>query len=480
MDITIRGEISVPGDKSISHRAVMFGAIADGTTEVRGFLDGADCRSTISCFRKMGIAILHDDGSDRVTVHGKGLYGLSMPKGGETLDVGNSGTTTRLIAGILAGQGFPVRLSGDDSIQARPMKRIMDPLREMGADIASERGNDSAPLLINYRFLMMGQGASPGVSASSPISNYSLSSNLRAIHYTSPVASAQVKSCVLLAGLYADGVTSVSEPKQSRNHTETMLKAFGAGISVSDDKLTSSVRGVPASVAIRGNGKMQLHGQKILVPGDISSAAYFIAAALLSPRGDLLIKNVNTNPTRAGILDVVKQMGGNISLENKRVVSGEDVADLHIVGSVLHGTEVSGDIIPALIDEIPMIAVLAAFADGETIIRDAKELKVKESDRIATVTENLKAMGADITPTDDGMIIRGGKPLHTATIKTYHDHRIAMSFAIANLFAEQAQKNSASDTTNPLSALQKYLDDAACVAVSYPTFFETLASITEY
>jgi 3-phosphoshikimate 1-carboxyvinyltransferase len=416
----LKGEITVPGDKSISHRGVMFGAISDGVTELTGFLDGADCRSTIGCFRAMGIDI-NQEGS-HVVIHGKGLHGLKKPE--SILDVGNSGTTTRLISGILSGQSFISTLDGDDSIRKRPMGRIITPLSQMGAYIKSIKDNGCAPLEMG-------------------------GSSLNAIHYDSPVASAQVKSCVLLAGLYADGITSVTEPVISRNHTELMLSGFGANIK--SEKLTASIVGQP-----------KLYGQKIAVPGDISSAAYFIAAGLICDNADLLIKNVNTNPTRAGIIEVAKAMGGKIELLNKRIVSGEPVADIHVCTSSLHGCEISGDIIPTLIDELPVIAVMAAAADGTTTIKDAAELKVKESDRIATVTENLKNMGCDITATDDGMIINGGNPLHGTKIKTYLDHRIAMSFAIAGLIADG----------------ETSFDDEKCCVISYPNFFETLKALS--
>ena len=417
---SLKGEITVPGDKSISHRGVMFGAISEGITELTGFLDGADCRSTISCFKAMGINITQEH--DHVIIHGKGLKGLSAPS--KMLDVGNSGTTTRLISGILAGQSFISSLNGDESIQKRPMGRIITPLTSMGAHIKSIKDNGCAPLEI---------GGAP----------------LHAIHYDSPVASAQVKSCVLLAGLYADGVTSVTEPVISRNHTELMLKGFGADIK--SEGLTASIVGGP-----------RLIGQKITVPGDISSAAYFIVAGLICPNADLLIKNVNTNPTRAGIIQVAKNMGGNIELLNERIVSGEPVADIHVSSSDLHGCEVSGEIIPTLIDELPVIAVMAAYAKGTTVIKDAAELKVKESDRIATVTENLKNMGCDITPTEDGMIIVGGNPLQGALISTYKDHRIAMSFAIAGLVADG----------------ETSFDDEGCCVISYPDFFKTLKALS--
>ena len=415
----LRGELQVPGDKSISHRAVMFGSLASGTTKISHFLNGADCLSTISCFRKMGIAI--EQNKDSVLVHGKGLHGLSAPS--SILDVGNSGTTTRLISGILAGQNFSSELNGDASIQSRPMKRIMTPLMAMGADITSLKGNSCAPLRICGK-------------------------PLHAIHYDSPVASAQVKSCVLLAGLYADGITSVTEPVLSRNHTEIMLNYFGA--SVTSHGTTASISPNPLLMA-----------REIFVPGDISSAAYFIAAGLLAPNSEILLKNVGINPTRDGLLRICQAMGADITLLNPSM-EGESTADLLIRTSSLHGTTVGGDIIPTLIDEIPMIAVMAAFAEGTTVIKDAAELKVKESDRIAVMVENLKRMGADIEATDDGMIIHGGKPLHGAVIDSYADHRIAMSFAVAGAVCD-----------GPLS-----IRGAECVNISYPEFYQDLYSLS--
>ena len=416
----LRGQLTIPGDKSISHRAVMFGALAKGTTRITHFLDGADCLSTISCFQKMGITI--EKNPSEVLVHGKGLHGLSAPS--EILDVGNSGTTTRLISGILAGQSFSSVLNGDASIQSRPMKRIITPLTAMGADITSQRGNGCAPLSINGR-------------------------PLKSIHYNSPVASAQVKSCVLLAGMYADGITSVTEPVLSRNHTEIMLNYFGAR--VTSDNTTASIRPEPS-----------LEAREIQVPGDISSAVYFIAAGLLVPGSEILLKNVGINPTRDGILRVCKAMGADITLLNERA-SGEPTADLLIRSSSLHGTTIGGEIIPTLIDEIPMIAVMAAFAEGTTIIRDAQELKVKESDRIAVMAENLHRMGADVIPTDDGMIIHGGKPLHGASIDSHLDHRIAMSFAVAGAVCD-----------GPLS-----IEGGECVNISYPEFYNDLYSLAD-
>ena len=415
---SLHGELTVPGDKSISHRAVMFGSLARGTTRITHFLEGADCLSTISCFRKMGIEIENSQGE--ILVHGKGLHGLSAPTG--ILDVGNSGTTTRLISGILAGQDFVSELTGDASIQSRPMKRIMTPLLSMGADITSIRGNNCVPLRI----------------AGHP---------LKGIHYDSPVASAQVKSCVLLAGMYSDSITSVTEPVLSRNHTELMLNYFGA-------KVTS--QGTTASI----QPEPELYAREITVPGDISSAAYFIAAGLLMPGSEILLKNVGINPTRDGLLRVCEAMGADITALNV-CTEGEPTADLLVRSSTLHGTTVEGEIIPTLIDEIPMIAVMAAFAQGTTVIRDAQELKVKESDRIAVMAENLSLMGVDITPTEDGMIIHGGKPLHGAVIDSRLDHRIAMSFAVAGLLCD-----------GPLS-----IKGGDCVNISYPEFYEDLYSL---
>ena len=418
---SLKGEVSIPGDKSISHRAVMFGSLAEGTTEVTNFLQGADCLSTISCFRKLGIEI--ENTSQRILIHGKGLHGLTEPS--DTLDTGNSGTTTRLISGILAGQRFTTILNGDASIQTRPMKRIMTPLSMMGADITSLKGNDCAPLRI-------------------------CGGQLHGVSYTSPVASAQVKSCILLAGLYADAPTSVTEPVLSRNHTELMLAGFGAHVTSSGT--TATIEPEP-----------DLNGMKIEVPGDISSAAYFLAAGLMIPNSEILIKNVGINPTRDGILRVAKEMGGNITILNEKTSGGEPTCDLLVRSSSLKGVTIGGEIIPTLIDEIPMIAVMACFAEGITTIKDAQELKVKESNRIDTVVTNLKAMGAHIEATDDGMIIEGGYPLHGAVIDSHLDHRIAMSFAVGALGAD-------GETT---------IEGADCVKISYPEFYQTLEKLIQ-
>lgn len=416
---SIHGELTIPGDKSISHRAIMLGSIADGTTEITNFLQGADCLSTIACFRQMGVTI--ENSKDKVIIKGNGLHGLHTPK--NMLDVGNSGTTTRLMSGILAAQNFSCSLNGDASIQKRPMGRIITPLSQMGADIVSIKGNGCAPLQINGR-------------------------QLHGIDYHTPVASAQVKSSILLAGLYADATTSVTEPSLSRNHSELMLSSFGANVTSKDNTATIQ----PAT---------KLYGQQIIVPGDISSATYFIVAGLILPNSEILIKNVGINPTRDGILRVCKAMGASISYENKREVSKEPVADLLVRSSSLHGTEIGGDLIPTLIDEIPAIAVLACFAQGTTIIKDAQELKVKESNRIDEMVNNLSKMGADITATNDGMIIHGGKPLHGSTIESKLDHRLAMSFAIAGLMAD--------GETN--------IHGAEVVETSFPTFYKDLARL---
>lgn len=413
---SMKGELTIPGDKSISHRAVMLGSLADGTTEIHHFLNGADCLSTISCFRALGIDIEETD-AETVLVHGKGLYGLHSSE--MTLNARNSGTTTRLLSGILCAQPFSSTLSGDDSVNRRPMGRIIKPLTLMGASIKSRTGNDCAPLLIDGR-------------------------PLKGIHYESPVASAQVKSAVLFAGLYADGKTSVSEPFVSRDHSEQMIRYFGG--TVRTDGKTVTVLPKP-----------HLTGRYVEVPGDISSAAYFIAAGLIVPNSEILIKNVGVNQTRSGMIDVVKMMGGDITLLNKKEGT-EPVADILVRSSSLHGTTIGGKLIPALIDEIPVISILACFAEGKTVIRDAQELKVKESNRIEVMVENLSKMGASVTPTADGMIIEGGRPLHGAVIGSRLDHRIAMSFAIAALAAEGKTEIIGSE----------------CVNISYPNFYEDL------
>lgn len=413
---SLKGEITVPGDKSISHRSVMFGSLARGTTEIHNFLQGADCLSTIACFRSMGVDI--ENQKDKVLVRGRGIRGLKKPE--HVLDCGNSGTTTRLISGILAAQNFTTTLTGDASIRKRPMKRIIDPLSQMGAKIRCLNDNGCAPMEIT-------------------------GSPLCGIDYPSPVASAQVKSAILLAGLYADGETSVTEPYVSRDHTERMLSLFGADVRT--EGTTARIRPVN-----------ELYGQKILVPGDISSAAFFIVAGLIVPGSELLIRNVGINPTRNGILKVCQNMGARLTLINENDDRGEPTADILVKSSSLHGTAIGGAIIPTLIDELPVIAAMACFAEGETIIRDAAELKVKESNRIDVMVQGLTSMGADVQETEDGMIIRGGRPLHGAIIDSKLDHRIAMTFAVAACVAEGETE----------------ILGAECVNISYPEFYKDL------
>lgn len=404
------GKIKVPGDKSISHRAVMLGALAGGTTEITGFLQGADCLSTIDCFRNMGIDI--DVNGENVTVHGNGLNGLKPPE--KMLYTGNSGTTTRLLCGILSGQTFDSSITGDASIQKRPMKRVTEPLSLMGAKIK----NDYCPLYI--------QG-----------------SLLHGINYTMPVASAQVKTAIILASLYADGETVIHEIEKSRDHTELMLSAMGADIHTEG-----------LDIHIKKTG--MLEPVNVDVSGDISSAAFFMVLGLIMPNSEITITNVGVNPTRTGIIDVLHDMGANIKLENLRSSAGESVADITVSSSALHGTTISGDIIPRLIDELPIIAVAAVFADGQTVIKDAEELKVKETNRIRAVVDELSKCGVDITETDDGMIINGGKNIHGADFKTYGDHRMAMSLTVLAQLANG----------------ECTLDDSDCACVSYPSFFE--------
>ena len=439
----LRGTVKVPGDKSISHRSVMLGSIAEGTTYVRGFLNSADCQATIACFRKMGIRIeeLRDsDGERVVAIYGKGLRGLT--KSPDMLDAMNSGTTTRLIAGILAGQPFDSFITGDASLRKRPMKRIIDPLTEMGCHIISANDDNCLPLKIS-------------------------GGDLHAIRYHSNVASAQVKSCVLLAALYAEDPTFFYEPSLSRNHTELMLGAFGANLKQKNDTRTGE-KGV---IIYQGT---ILRGQNITVPGDISSAAYFIAAGLLVPKSEIRLTGVGINETRDGILRVVRAMGGDVRIQNVHMEGREPVADLVVRSSELKACSIGGDIIPALIDELPVIAVMAACAGGVTRIRDASELRVKESDRLRLIVDSLRAMGVTVEETDDGMDIYGMASqkdrvrgpgrlglLQGAEIDPHLDHRMAMACAVAGLI---------SDT--PM-----IIKDADCVKISYPRFYSDLDSL---
>lgn len=411
------GQIKVPGDKSISHRAVMLGSLANGVTEISGFLKGADCLSTIDCFRKMGIDI--DINGENVTVHGNGLRGLKKPE--EMLYTGNSGTTTRLLCGILAGQNFDTSITGDASIQKRPMGRVVQPLSMMGAKIE----NEYCPLYIT-------------------------GTKLHGIDYKMPVASAQVKTAIILAGLYADGETVIHEIEKSRDHTELMLSAMGADLTV--DNLDITVKPTNDLTAVN-----------VDVPGDISSAAFFLVLGAIMPNSQITVTNVGINPTRTGIIDVLKDMGADITLENVHTSAGETVADITVRSSSLKGTTVGGDIIPRLIDELPIIAVAAVFADGQTVIKDAQELKVKETNRIRAIVDEFNKCGIDITETDDGMIINGGKSIHGADFKTYGDHRMAMSLTVLAQLADG----------------ESTLDDSDCACVSYPTFFDDFYKLGE-
>lgn len=415
----VRGSITVPGDKSISHRAVMFGSLAKGTTTVRGFLRGEDTLATLNAFRAMGIEAL--DNGDQLVIHGKGLRGLSEPQ--DVLDCGNSGTSMRLMTGLLAGQSFFSVLSGDQYLRARPMGRVIEPLRSMGGSIFGRSGGTKAPLAVQGK-------------------------NLQGVVYTSPVASAQVKSALLLAGLYAAGETEVVEPTLSRDHTERMLRYFGADID-----------SFPRGARIRpGN---ELIGADVVVPADISSAAFFIVAALLVPGSELLITGVGVNPTRTGILDILWEMGADIQLLHKREVSGEPVADLLVRSSSLRGIQISGDVVPRAIDEFPILSVAASRASGTTTIRDAKELRVKETDRIAAMAVNLGKAGVAVHETEDGMVITGSERFCGCSVDSFGDHRIAMSMLIAGLAA--AGSITVSDTD--------------CIATSFPGFLDLFESV---
>lgn len=418
-DIQLKGTIKVPGDKSISHRSVMLGAIAEGKTKVYGLLTGEDCLNTIDCFRKMGVQIKRE--GNYVEIDGTGFNGLKEPD--EILDVGNSGTTIRLMLGILAGAPFHTCLIGDDSIAKRPMDRVARPLRQMGARIDGRKNGSFTPISIR------GGG-------------------LKGIEYSSPVASAQVKSSILLAGLHAEGMTTVIEPQSSRDHTERMLKAFGCEVEI--DGLKTAIR-----------GKQALKGTTIKVPGDISSAAFFLVAGAIVPNSELTIKNVGINSTRTGIIDVLKEMGANIIIEETESGEIEPAADISIKTSNLKGIEIGGDMIPRLIDEIPIIALAATQAEGVTIIKDAEELKVKETNRIDTVVRELSKIGARIEATDDGMIIYGGTDLRPSLVDSHGDHRIGMMLAIASCLAKG----------------ETVVENSEAISISYPNFFQHLEEL---
>lgn len=416
---SLEGTIHIPGDKSVSHRSIMFGAIAEGTTTVEGFLQSDDCLSTIDCFQKLGVEISIE--GDKVKIDSNGIMNWIEPD--EILYTGNSGTTTRLMLGILAGSSVSSVLIGDESIQKRPMRRVTDPLKQMSAKLIGRENGQFTPIAVE-------------------------GTKLQAIQYKMPVASAQVKSAILLAALNADGETVVEEIETSRDHTEKMLNHFGANIDV-DDK------------TIRLQGGQKLKGTHVVVPGDISSAAFLLVAGAIVPNSKLILTNVGLNPTRTGIMDVLQAMGASYTVNNSSNSSHEEMGTIEIESSALVGTEIGGELIPRLIDEIPIIALLATQANGKTIIKNAEELKVKETNRIDAVVNELKKLGANITATDDGMIIEGPTILHGGDLLTYGDHRIGMMAAVASLI-----------TTEPVT-----IDNAGCIAVSYPTFFEDISSV---
>ena len=414
---TLRGEVSVPGDKSISHRSIMFGSLAEGTTQVSGFLMGEDNLSTWKAFESMGVTI-SQTGIDALEIKGVGLNGLKEP--GDVLDCGNSGTTMRLMTGLLAGQNFFSVLTGDKYLRKRPMKRVVTPLAAMGAQIWGRDGGERAPLAI--------QGGA-----------------LTPTTYASPVSSAQVKSAVLLAGLSVDGETTVTEPHLSRDHSERMLSCFGA-----------EVRPFEGGVSL--TGRPRLLGQEVVVPGDVSSAAFFMVAGLITPGAELLIRNVGINPTRSGIIDILVAMGGQMEMLDIREQSGEPVADVLVRHSQLKGIEICGDMVPRAIDEFPVISVAAALAEGTTTIRDAEELRVKETDRIDAMVSELGKLGGQVEGRPDGMVIAGVEQLNGGTVTSHGDHRIAMSLAVAAL--------SARDSVT--------IQDAACTETSFPGFWDLL------
>lgn len=412
----LKGTLRVPGDKSISHRSIMFGSLAKGTTTVHDILRGEDVLSTMQVFRDLGVDI-QDDGNI-VTITGVGFDGLKAPK--NKLDMGNSGTSIRLISGVLAGQDFTVEMFGDDSLSKRPMDRVTIPLRQMGVEVSGQTDRDLPPLT------MRGSKA------------------LKPIHYQLPVASAQVKSALIFAALQADGESVIIEKEKTRNHTEDMIVQFGGAIDVNGKE-------------IRIKGGQEFTGQDVVVPGDISSAAFWLVAGLIVPNAKVTLENVGINETRTGIIDVIKEMGGKMTISNVDEIAKS--ATITVETSELHGVEIGGEIIPRLIDELPIIALLATQANGTTIIRDAEELKVKETDRIQVVADALNAMGADITPTDDGMIIKGKTPLHGAKVNTFGDHRIGMMTAIAALLVSDGDVE---------------LERAEAINTSYPSFFNDL------
>ncbi|NOY67804.1 MAG: 3-phosphoshikimate 1-carboxyvinyltransferase [Gammaproteobacteria bacterium] len=411
---SLSGSARVPGDKSISHRSIMLGSLAEGITEVTGFLEGDDSLATLKAFQAMGVKI-EGPVDGKVTVHGVGLNGLQQPDG--DLYLGNSGTSMRLMSGLLAGQKFNTVLTGDRSLSSRPMRRVIDPLLQMNASINGTQ-NGTSPITI------------------------SADQTLKGIDYTLPVASAQIKSCILLAGLYADGKTCVTEPAPTRDHTERMLQGFGY-----------SVHRKGSTVCLRGKGKLQ--ATPIDVPADISSAAFFMVGASIAEGSDIMLEHVGVNPTRTGIIDILRLMGANIELSNEKEVGGEPVADIRIQSSKLKGITIPEELVPLAIDEFPVLFVAASCAQGETVLTGAKELRVKESDRIQVMADGLQIMGIDARPTEDGIVIQGGA-LEGGTVVSHDDHRISMSFAIAALCCQGSVT----------------IEDCANVNTSFPGFVE--------
>ena len=415
----LRGEISVPGDKSIGHRAVIFGSIAHGLSRVSNMSGGEDNRRTVQAFKDLGVKISTE--GETLYIQGKGWEGLTAPK--NIIDCGNSGTTMRLLSGVLAGRPFTTMLDGDQSLRRRPMQRVIEPLRRMGANLVGREGPGLAPLEIN-------------------------GGSLKGIEYSMPIASAQVKSAILLAGLQAEGVTIVQEPQSSRNHTELMIKGFGGEVALDGGKILLK-------------GGQTLHGKDVRIPGDISSAAFFLVAAALITGSQVIVRRVGVNPTRDGVVEILRRMGAEIELLGATIETGEPVADLKVKGTRLRGVEIGSELAARTIDEYPILAIAAALADGVTVIHGAKELRFKESDRISAMSEGLRRLGVDVDEREDGMTIRGRETLQGNKVRSFGDHRIAMSLAVAGLCAEGGVE----------------IDDADCVAISFPTFFGLLDEI---
>ncbi len=415
----LHGEISVPGDKSIGHRAVIFGSIAHGSSRVSNLSGGEDNQRTVQAFKDLGVKISSE--GEMLRIDGNGWEGLTAPK--TIIDCGNSGTTMRLLSGVLAGRPFTTILDGDQSLRRRPMQRVIEPLSRMGADLVGREGKGLAPLEIN-------------------------GGNLKGIEYSMPIASAQVKSAILLAGLQAEGVTIIEEPQNSRNHTELMIKGFGG-----------EVRLGGRHVSVQGG--QTLHGKDVHIPGDISSAAFFLVAAALRPASRIVVRRVGVNPTRDGVIEILRRMGAEIELLNATIETGEPVADLKVTGRRLKGVEIGAELVTRTIDEYPILAIAAALAEGDTVISGVKELRFKESDRISAMSEGLRRLGVDVEEREDGLTIRGRETLQGNKVRSFGDHRIAMSLAIAGLCAEGGVE----------------IDDAQCVAISFPTFFDLLDEI---